>query len=59
MKQKTLKKLADKIMKLENNIYKAYEVEESQKEIEKIMASLSMEEMFQLDDYIFTSYRVK
>lgn len=59
MKQKTLKKLADRIMKLENNIYKAYEVEESQKEIEKIMASLSMEEMFQLDDYIFTNYRVK
>lgn len=59
MKQKTLKKLADRIMKLENNIYKAYEVEESQKEIEKIMASLSMEEMIQLDDYIFTNYRVK
>lgn len=57
MKQKTLKKLADKIIKLENNIYKSYQVEESQKEIEKIMSSLSMEEMFQLDDYIFTSYK--
>jgi hypothetical protein len=57
MKQKTLKKLADKIIKLENNIYKSYQVEESQKEIEKIMSSLSMEEMFQLDDYIFTNYK--
>ena len=57
MKQKTLKKLADKIKKLENNIYKSYQVEESQKEIEKIMSSLSMEEMFQLDDYIFTNYK--
>ena len=57
MKQKTLKKLADKIIKLENNIYKSYQVEESQKEIEKIMSSLSMEEMFQLDDYIFTNHK--
>lgn len=57
MKQKTLKKLADKIIKLENNIYKSYQVEESQKEIEKIMSSLTMEEMFQLDDYIFTNYK--
>lgn len=57
MKQKTLKKIADKIIKLENNIYKSYQVEESQKEIEKIMSSLTMEEMFQLDDYIFTNYK--
>lgn len=57
MKQKTLKKLADKIIKLENNIYKSYQVEKSQKEIEKIMSSLTMEEMFQLDDYIFTNYK--
>ena len=59
MKEKQLKKLAKQVMALENNMAKAYQVEESRKQIEKIMSSLSLEEAFQLDDYIFTHYQSK
>ena len=59
MKEKQLKQLAKQIMALENNIDKAYQADESQQKIEKIMNSLSMEEAFQLDDYIFTHYQSK
>ena len=59
MKKKQLKKLANKVMMLENNIAKAYQAEDSQKQIEDIIRSLSMEEAFQLDDYIFTHYQSK
>lgn len=59
MKEKQLKKLAEQVMTLENNIAKAYQVEESRKQIEKIMSSLSLKEAFQLDDYIFTHYQCK
>lgn len=59
MKEKQLKKLAKQVMALENNITKAYQVEESRNQIEKIMSSLSLEDAFQLDDYIFTHYQSK
>lgn len=59
MKEKQLKKLAKQIMTLENNIAKAYQVEDSRNQIEKIMSSLSLEDAFQLDDYIFTHYQSK
>lgn len=59
MKEKQLKKLAKQVMTLENNMAKAYQVEESKNQIEKIMSSLSLEEAFQLDDYIFTHYQSK
>lgn len=59
MKEKQLKKLAKQVMILENNITKAYQVEESRNQIEKIMSSLSLEDAFQLDDYIFTHYQSK
>lgn len=59
MKEKQLKKLAKQVMTLENNITKAYQVEESRNQIEKIMNSLSLEDAFQLDDYIFTHYQSK
>lgn len=59
MKEKQLKKLAKQVMALENNMAKAYRVEESREQIEKIMSSLSLEEAFQLDDYIFTHYQSK
>lgn len=59
MKEKQFKKLAKQVMTLENNIAKAYQVEESRNQIEKIMSSLSLEEAFQLDDYIFTHYQSK
>lgn len=59
MKKKQLKRLAEKVMMLESNIAKAYQAEDSQKQIEDIIRSLSMEEAFQLDDYIFTHHQSK
>ena len=59
MKEKQLKKLAKQVMALENNMAKAYQVENSRNQIEKIMSSLSLEDAFQLDDYIFTHYQSK
>lgn len=54
MKEKQLQKIADKILQLEANIEKDFEVEKSQNEIEKIMSKLSMEDMLELDDLIFS-----
>ena len=54
MKEKQLQKIADKILQLEANIEKDFEVEKSQHEIEKIMSKLSMEDMLELDDLIFS-----
>ena len=59
MKEKQLKKLAKQVMTLENNIAKAYQVENSRNQIEKIISSLSLEDAFQLDDYIFTHCQSK
>ena len=53
MKEKQLQKIAKKILQLEANIEKDFEVEESQQEIERIMRKLTMEEVLQLDDLIF------
>lgn len=53
MKEKQLQKTAKKILQLEANIEKDFEVEESQQEIERIMRKLTMEEVIQLDDLIF------
>lgn len=53
MKEKQLQKIANKILQLEANIDKDFEVEKSQQEIEKIMRKLSIEEVLQLDDLIF------
>lgn len=53
MKEKQLQKTAKKILQLEANIEKDFEVEGSQQEIERIMRKLTMEEVLQLDDLIF------
>lgn len=53
MKEKQLQKIANKILQLEANIEKDFEIEKSQQEIERLMRSLSMEEILQLDDLIF------
>lgn len=53
MKEKQLQKIANKILQLEANIEKDFEIEKSQQEIERLMQSLSMEEILQLDDLIF------
>lgn len=53
MKEKQLQKIAKKILQLEANIEKDFEVEKSQQEIERIMRKLTMEEVLQLDDLIF------
>ena len=53
MKEKQLQKTAKKILQLEANIEKDFEVEKSQQEIERIMRKLTMEEVLQLDDLIF------
>jgi hypothetical protein len=53
MKEKQLKKIAKEIKQLEANIEKAYQVEESQAKIEKLMRGLSVQDMLELDDIIF------
>ena len=54
MKQKTLERIAKDIKQLEADIEKGINVEENQKRIESLMSRMTIEEMLQLDDYIFS-----
>lgn len=52
---KSIKVLAEKIVKLEKEIRLGKNVQENQQEIENIMASLPLESIVLIDDFIFTN----
>ena len=53
MKKKTLKKIATQIAQLERQIEKGNDVAINEQKITEIMMSLSLDEMMEVDDYIF------
>lgn len=55
-KNKHLRFLAEKIMKLEKRISLDKNDEDAKKEIEKLMCSLNFEEMLYLDNYIMRKH---
>jgi hypothetical protein len=52
MKNKEIKDLALKIVKMEQELSKGKNVQENMKEIQEISKTLSLEDMFMIDDYI-------
>ena len=52
MKNKEIKNLALKIVKMEQEISKGKNVQENMKEIQEISKTLSLEDMLMIDDYI-------
>nr|DAR67915.1 MAG TPA: hypothetical protein [Caudoviricetes sp.] len=52
MKNKEIKDLAFKIVKMEQELSKGKNVQENMKEIQEISKTLSLEDMFMIDDYI-------
>jgi hypothetical protein len=52
MKNKEIKNLALKIVKMEQELSKGKNVQENMKEIQEISKTLSLEDMFMIDDYI-------
>lgn len=52
MKNKEIKDLALKIVKMERELSKGKNVQENMKEIQEISKTLSLEDMFMIDDYI-------
>ena len=52
MKNKEIKDLALKIVKMEQELSKGKNVQENMKEIQEISKTLSIEDMFMIDDYI-------
>lgn len=52
MKNKEIKNLALKIVKIEQELSKGKNVQENMKEIQEISKTLSLEDMFMIDDYI-------
>ena len=52
--KKRLAPKAKRIVELENNIRSGINVKESEEEIEQIVNSLSMVEMFAIEDYIYS-----
>lgn len=56
MKKKTIKKLAQQIWDLEQDLQKGINVQSAQNKIEKIMSTLSFEEVLELDDYITMNF---
>lgn len=52
MKNKEIKDLALKIVKMEQELSKDKNVQENMKEIQEISKTLSLEDMFMIDDYI-------
>lgn len=52
MKSKEIKNLALKIVKMEQELSKGKNVQENMKEIQEISKTLSLEDMFMIDDYI-------
>lgn len=59
MREKDIRKLANQMMMLEKNIDTDNNAEESQQEIEKIMSSLSIDDLFQLISYLFEQFGFK
>lgn len=53
MKQKTLKKIATEIATLERQCEKGIDVAINENKITQIMMSLTLDEMIEVDDYIF------
>lgn len=58
-KHKRIKEIAEKILTLEHEIDKDRNVESNKKKIEILMNSLSIEDMLEVDDYIFTKELTK
>lgn len=56
MKKKTIKKLAQQIWDLEQDLRKGINVQSAQNKIEEIMSTLSFEEVLELDDYITMNF---
>lgn len=52
MKNKEIKNLALKIVKMEQELSKGKNVQENMKEIQEISKTLSLEDMLMIDDYI-------
>lgn len=52
MKNKEIKDLALKIVKMEQELSKGKNVQENMKEIQEISKTLSLEDMLIIDDYI-------
>jgi hypothetical protein len=52
MKNKEIKDLAFKIVKMEQELSKGKNVQENMKEIQEISKTLSLEDMLMIDDYI-------
>lgn len=52
MKNKEIKNLAFKIVKMEQELSKGKNVQENMKEIQEISKTLSLEDMLMIDDYI-------
>lgn len=59
MREKDIRKLADQMMILEKNIDTDSNAEESKQEIEKIMLSLSIDDLFQLISYLSENFEYK
>lgn len=53
MKKKTLKKIATEIATLEREIQLNINVDCNEQKIIEIMSSLTLDEMIEIDDYIF------
>jgi hypothetical protein len=56
---KRIIRLANKIAELENEIRQGKNVEAAQSEIEKITATLSFEEMMEIDERILNKHKIK
>lgn len=56
---KRITRLANKIAELENEIRQGKNVEAAQSEIEKITATLSFEEMMEIDERILNKHKIK
>ena len=53
-RKKHIKILAEKIVKAEKELLLGNNVQENQAKIEKIMGSLTLDEIFEIDEYIYT-----
>lgn len=53
MKKKTLKKIATEIATLERELQLNINVDYNEQKIVEIMSSLTLDEMIEIDDYIF------
>lgn len=56
MKEKKIKKIAQQILELEQNIRQGKNVQSAKQKIENIMSTLSFEEALELDEYIMINF---